>query len=203
MSLLSVEILGRELGMVPPLVLGGLVVARRVAERVLTWHREKGERSGFFSTSLLFLSYVSAFAFALWSLGRRTSPVHAVTAGGSLWAAAIALRMWALVHLKEQFSFWIEIREGHRLVDTGPYAIIRHPLHLAFALEVTAFSLGAWTVWAVVPTALAWIVVAARNRTEEAALREHFGEAWEEYAAHVPSMNLVRGLTRLARGTQR
>ena len=107
--------------------------------------------------------------------------------------------MWALAHLREQFSVWIEIREGHRLVDTGPYAIIRHPLHLAFAVAVTAFALAAWSAWAAIPAALVWTVVLVRNRTEEAALREHFGGSWDEYAARVPSMDPVRGIVRRVR----
>jgi protein-S-isoprenylcysteine O-methyltransferase Ste14 len=194
LSLLPTQLLGHELDLLPPLVLGGLVLVRRVAERLLTWHREEGKRSGLLSTALLFLSYVSALAFALWALGRGDTPVPVAAAAGALWAGAVAFRMWALAHLKEQFSFWIEIREGQRLVDTGPYAIIRHPLHLAFALEVTAFALAAWSAWAVSPAALAWIVVLVRNRTEERALRAHFGGAWDDYAARVPSMDFLRGL---------
>lgn len=199
MSLLPTHLLGREIDLLPPLVLGGLVLARLVAEQLLTWHREKGKRTGLFTTALLFLSYVSALTFALWALGRRGPPVGATAAAGALWAGAVAFRMWALVHLKEQFSFWIEIREGHRLVDTGPYAIIRHPLHLAFTFEVTAFALAAWSAWAISPAALAWVVVFVRNRTEEQALRAHFGRAWDDYAARVPSMNFLRGLVNRAR----
>lgn len=199
MSLVPIDLFSRELDLAPPLVLGVLVVARCVAESLLTWHRERGVRSGRVSTSLLFVSYVGAFAAALWGLGRWSPPVWAMAAGGAVWGLAVAFRMWALVHLREQFSFWIEIRDAHRLVDTGPYAVLRHPLHLAFALEVTAFAGLAWSAWAAAPAALAWILVFTRNRTEEAALRAHFGGAWDEYAARVPGMNFVRGLVRLVR----
>lgn len=199
MSLLPVVILGREVDLVPPAVLCGLVVARGIAEQLLTRHREKGRRTGRVTTALLFLSYVGGLALALRGLGLGGATVRVTGGAFALWGAAIAFRIWALVHLREQFSFWIEIREQHRLVDTGPYAIIRHPLHLAFALEVSAFALAAWSAWAAVPAALVWIVVLVRNRTEEAALREHFGKSWDEYAARVPSMNPVRGLVNRAR----
>ena len=199
MSLVPVDLFGRELDLAPPLVFGSLVLARRIAERLLTWRRERGVRSGRVSTSLLFVSYVGALAAALWGLGRWSPPLWAMAAGGAVWGLAVACRRWALGHVREQVSFWIEIRDGHRLVDTGPYALMRHPLHLAFALEVTAFAGLAWSAWAVAPAALVWIVVFTRNRTEEAALRAHFGGAWDEYAARVPGMNLARGLVRLVR----
>lgn len=199
LNILPVDLLGRRIDLVPPLVLGGLVIARRVTERLLTWRREKGKRTGRVSTALLFLSYVGALAVALWSLANRAPPLSAAISAGALWASAVAFRMWALVHLREQFSFWIEIRPENYLVDTGPYAVIRHPLHLAFAVEVTAFALASWTAYAIPPAALVWITVLARNPIEEAALRGQFGRAWDDYASRVPSMNLLRGAVNRAR----
>jgi len=44
------------------------------------------------------------------------------------------LIIWVRLHLKNLFSERVELQEGHYLVNTGPYALIRHPLYSAFFL---------------------------------------------------------------------
>jgi protein-S-isoprenylcysteine O-methyltransferase Ste14 len=160
-------------------------------------------RSGWTSTALLFLCYVSAMGLAVVEVARGASPWAALGVGGALWSCAVAIRMWALAHLREQFSALIEIRPAHRLVRSGPYGIARHPLHVAFGLEVTAFAGAAWSWWAIPPAALVWIVILVRNRTEERALAAHFGGEYDAYRARVPAMNVVRGLARRFVGRRR
>ena len=180
-------------------VFAGALAARHLAQLRLTRGKIGGARSGWATTALLFLCYVGAMGFAFARVASGAAPVAAVLAGSSLWLAAVAFRMWALAHLAEQFSSLIEIRSGHRLVDTGPYSVVRHPLHLAFGLEVGAFAAVAFSAWAVVPAVLVWGVIAVRNRTEEGALRAHFGRAYDDYSERVPAMNLVRGFLRRRR----
>ena len=183
------------------------LVVRHLVQLWLTRRKVKGapacapaaRRSGWVSTGLLFLCYVTAMGLATFSLARGSVPLAAAAAGTALWLAAVAFRACALVHLAEQFSSLIEIRPAHRLVDTGPSAIVRHPLHVAFGLEVAAFGVIAWSSWAIPPAALVWLVILVRNRTEEAALRAHFGAEYDAYRARVPSMDPMKGLVRLAR----
>ena len=177
-------------------VFGGALAARHLAQFWLTRKKVAGARSGWVTTSLLFVCYVSAMGCAFVRVASGEGAGWALAAGGALWTAAVAFRLWALAHLAEQFSSLIEIRSGHRLVDTGPYSLVRHPLHLAFGLEVGAFAVVALSAWAAAPAALVWIVIVARNKTEEAALRAHFGAAYDEYASRVPGMDVARGVFR-------
>ncbi len=187
------------------------LVVRHLVQLLLTRRKAKGapasapaaRRSGWVSTVLLFLCYVTAMGLALVRLARGPVPLAAAV-GTALWLAAVAFRAWALAHLAEQFSSLIEIRPAHRLVDTGPYAVVRHPLHLAFGLEVAAFAVIAWSSWAIPPAAMVWLVILVRTRTEEAALRAHFGAEYDAYRARVPGMDPVKGLARLlGRGRMR
>jgi protein-S-isoprenylcysteine O-methyltransferase Ste14 len=184
-------------------VFGGVLAARHLAQLVLTRKKIAGARSGWVTTSLLFVCYVSAMGCAFVRVASGNGSGWAIALGAALWLAAVAFRMWALAHLAEQFSSLIEIRSGHRLVDTGPYSVVRHPLHLAFGLEVGAFAVVAFSVWAAAPAVLVWIVIVTRNRTEEAALRAHFRAAYDEYAARVPGMDVVRGVVRRLRHSAR
>lgn len=45
---------------------------------------------------------------------------------------AFALMVWVRRHLRDLFSEKVEIQPGHHLVNTGPYAFVRHPLYTAF-----------------------------------------------------------------------
>lgn len=45
---------------------------------------------------------------------------------------AFALMVWVRRHLQHLFSEKVEIQPGHYLVNTGPYAFVRHPMYTAF-----------------------------------------------------------------------
>ena len=64
----------------------------------------------------------------------------------------------------------IEVEAGQRVVATGPYAIVRHPMYAAIAMIslATPVALGSW--WAFIPALLLVAVLAARIRNEERVL---------------------------------
>jgi len=45
---------------------------------------------------------------------------------------ALALHFWARRHLQEFYAERVEVQPQHRLIDTGPYARIRHPVITSF-----------------------------------------------------------------------
>ena len=47
----------------------------------------------------------------------------AVTVGGLLFA------VWARRHLARNWSSAVTIKQGHELITTGPYALVRHPIY--------------------------------------------------------------------------
>jgi protein-S-isoprenylcysteine O-methyltransferase Ste14 len=63
----------------------------------------------------------------------------------------------------------LDIREdsGHKVIDTGPYAIVRHPMYSGFTLMMfsVVLALGSW--YALIPAILAVIFLAIRIRFEE------------------------------------
>jgi protein-S-isoprenylcysteine O-methyltransferase Ste14 len=104
-------------------------------------------------------------------------------------AGAFAFAWWARLHLGRLWSGMITLQEGHRLVDTGPYRLARHPIYTGFLGAAWAFALltGAPTslIGAVVLTAqMAW-----KARREEAFLRQELGaEPYDAYAARAPML---------------
>jgi protein-S-isoprenylcysteine O-methyltransferase Ste14 len=55
--------------------------------------------------------------------------------------------VWARVHIGRNWSGVVTIKEGHELVDTGPYALVRHPIYtgLLVAFIGSAFARGNWS----------------------------------------------------------
>jgi protein-S-isoprenylcysteine O-methyltransferase Ste14 len=61
----------------------------------------------------------------------------------------------------------IQTERGHHVVDTGPYAIIRHPGYFAACLLFPgiALALGSW--WALIPAAFAALLTIIRTEWED------------------------------------
>ena len=120
----------------------------------------------------------------LWSVGRGGASILALlTIPGFLFA------WWARIHLGRLWSSGIARKEGHRVVDTGPYAIVRHPIY-AGLLEATLVSAVANGR----PTALAGFLLMALGLWLKARLEERFlvrelgREAYETYRRRVPML---------------
>ena len=73
-----------------------------------------------------------------------------------------------------------------RLVIDGPYAVTRNPGYVALTLLSCGIAFSLSSLWAMVATALAVVVVDRFVvRREEAYLRRHFGGDYDRYTARV------------------
>jgi Putative protein-S-isoprenylcysteine methyltransferase len=79
----------------------------------------------------------------------------------------------------------IQSDRGHRVVDTGPYSIVRHPGYAGLLLvpPVSGLALGSWLAFAV--GVMMSMMVVRRVLFEDAFLREHL-EGYRAYAQRVP-----------------
>jgi protein-S-isoprenylcysteine O-methyltransferase Ste14 len=117
----------------------------------------------------VFFGFVFA-AIALW----LATPTPATLQMGSLVAlGGEALRLWAAGHLEK----------SREVTRSGPYQFTRHPLYLGSSLIGIGFAIAAnhIVVAAIVVTYLLLTLTAAM-RSEEAHLREKFGDAYDAYA---------------------
>jgi protein-S-isoprenylcysteine O-methyltransferase Ste14 len=119
-------------------------------------------------------------------LGNRVIPrgYDLRIAGVILLWAGIALALWARWHLGQYWSGRITIKEDHKLIRTGPYAHLRHPIYSGLILAVigTAMEMDQWrgVLAIVVVTAGFWI----KARREEQMLIAEFGDAFREHTQH-------------------
>jgi protein-S-isoprenylcysteine O-methyltransferase Ste14 len=86
----------------------------------------------------------------------------------------------------------IQTERGHHVVDTGPYAVIRHPGYFAACLLFPgiALALGSW--WSLIPAAFAALLIIIRTKWEDRMLHTEL-DGYSAYAKRV-RFRLVPGV---------
>jgi protein-S-isoprenylcysteine O-methyltransferase Ste14 len=104
--------------------------------------------------------------------------------GASLALAGVAFAIWARVTIGREWSGEVQIKEGHQLIRSGPYAHIRHPIYMGILVAVagTALAIGAYR--ALVGIGVIWLGFARKAKKEESFLAEQFGSAFEDHRNH-------------------
>jgi protein-S-isoprenylcysteine O-methyltransferase Ste14 len=130
------------------------------------------------------LAATGAYIFmpGLWPWMYLSIAVPARFLGVVLGFSSVILLVQVHHALGRNFSSTLVIRQGHRLVRTGPYRFVRHPMYSAYLLLfVGAFLMSA--NWLVGTTGVGIIatLMTIRLVREEALLVERFGAEYEEY----------------------
>jgi protein-S-isoprenylcysteine O-methyltransferase Ste14 len=71
---------------------------------------------------------------------------------------------------------------------TGPYKLVRHPIYTGGLLAILGTAIVAGVSSALLGFGLTLIGIWIKLQREEAALREHFGPAYEEYSQRVSAV---------------
>lgn len=99
---------------------------------------------------------------------------------------ALAGLVWVHATLGRHFSDRLNLQAQHQLITSGPYRWVRHPMYsFLFLFFVASAELSANALIALCSALLIaniWI----RIGHEEKMLREHFGQAFDDYARRTP-----------------
>jgi protein-S-isoprenylcysteine O-methyltransferase Ste14 len=90
-----------------------------------------------------------------------------------LWLGAWAVRTAAGVNLERP----------NQLVDSGPYALSRNPMYVAWTLGYVGVALVAGTAWPLLLLPVVLVVTQVVVLREERSLERRFGEAYRSYKA--------------------
>ena len=109
--------------------------------------------------------------------------VVAFVVGAAVGWLGLLLRWWCFVALGRYFTVVVRTSPDQKVVDSGPYRILRHPSYtgLLMALLGGGVMLGNW-VGALASFAVLLAAVVYRLRIEERALMAGLGEAYRGFA---------------------
>jgi protein-S-isoprenylcysteine O-methyltransferase Ste14 len=96
--------------------------------------------------------------------------------------AGISFTWWARIHLGQFWSNAITHKEGHHVIDTGPYGLVRHPIYTGLIAGMLVTGIAVGTVTAIVGAVLISLGMAQKARMEEVFLSAELGV--EEYGAY-------------------
>ncbi|HTZ50180.1 MAG TPA: isoprenylcysteine carboxylmethyltransferase family protein [Spirochaetia bacterium] len=101
-------------------------------------------------------------------------------AGAALCVIGLALALWARTSLGTNWSGSPAAKEGHELVTSGPYGVIRHPIYTGMLTMMLGTALIAGAPGLLVLVAFS-AIVAYRVRVEERLMQQLFPGTYREY----------------------
>lgn len=107
----------------------------------------------------------------------------------ALVGAGLIFTWAARLHLGPLWSSAAAPTESHRIVDTGPYGIVRHPVYAGLLLAALATAVERGRIEAIAGALTLTAAVSLRAKLEERFLRRDLGdEAYSAYRARVPML---------------
>jgi protein-S-isoprenylcysteine O-methyltransferase Ste14 len=129
----------------------------------------------------IFVSVYIAFAFASFGIARWPSWVF--YPGIVLMVLGILLRQWSIVVLGRFFSSMVAIQEGQKVVDSGPYRLVRHPSYTGAFLIFMGQGLALQSWGAILLLVLTFgLAYGYRIYVEEKVLISELGDDYVKYS---------------------
>ena len=102
--------------------------------------------------------------------------------GAFILAGGITLLWLSHYHLGKNFHSLVVSKEKQVLVETGPYRWIRHPIYTAYFMSyIGGGLLPGNLVLTIIPVIMFAVLAGMRMGSEEAVMRDRFGQAYVEY----------------------
>jgi len=108
-------------------------------------------------------------------------PFWARWAAFAVGLAGLGFWTWTHLALGTLWSPQLQLRANHRLVTSGPYRRIRHPMYTAILIWVASLGLVMANWIPILFAALAAVFLVARVPQEEQMMLEQFGDEYREY----------------------
>jgi protein-S-isoprenylcysteine O-methyltransferase Ste14 len=92
--------------------------------------------------------------------------------GYALLLVGVGITTWAeAVNKFFEPTVRIQTERGHKVIDTGPYALVRHPGYVGGLFMAAGMALSLGSVWALIPAGLASFLLILRTRWEDQTLQ--------------------------------
>jgi len=105
--------------------------------------------------------------------------------GSVLTIIGFLFALWARFYLGSSWDAFISLRLDHKLVRTGPYAIVRHPIYAGFILALAGSVLNFGHLRSFVAATMVTLAWIYKSGIEESFMLDHFGMEYGRYCRNV------------------
>ena len=157
-----------------PMMIMGIVMFIKspslLEKRLASKEKESAQKGVVGISALMFLSgfIVSALDFRF---GWSHVPLWSMLVAAGIFLVGYAIYAEVLRE-NAYLSRTVEVQEGQRVIDTGLYGIVRHPMYLATLLMFLPMPLVLGSFWGLIPFAIYPVAIIIRIINEEKVLTE-------------------------------
>jgi protein-S-isoprenylcysteine O-methyltransferase len=105
--------------------------------------------------------------------------------GAALTITGLAFALWARLFLGGNWDAFISLRLHHKLLRTGPYAVVRHPIYSGFMIALVGSILNFGHLRSFIAATIVILSWVYKSGLEEAFMRNHFGIEYDQYCHNV------------------
>jgi protein-S-isoprenylcysteine O-methyltransferase Ste14 len=158
--------------------------AARTEKRLVSWE------VGFYNLCVTGGAILSVRGNGSWAIRLWHTGPGAAWAFAAATLAGLLFTWWARIHLGRLWSGGtITRKEGHHIIATGPYGLVRHPIYTGLIAALLATAAAQGTAAALLGWALVALGLCARAFAEERFLADELGaEAYARYRRRVPML---------------
>jgi protein-S-isoprenylcysteine O-methyltransferase len=170
--------------MLPSILVGVMMCGEIYANRL---RRREAQRRDNGSLYVIYALIATGYgvAFGLWG-ARHAPPPHlgawALWVGAVVTLSGVAFRLWSVITLGQYFTYVVRVSSDQKVVETGPYRLLRHPSYTGGLLAAIGIGLSLRYGLAPAITGLSSLLAyLIRIQVEERALAEGIGEPYRAY----------------------
>lgn len=119
---------------------------------------------------------------------RLVAAAEAPWIGLLLCVAGMAFAGWARYWLGQYWAGALALKEDHRLIQAGPYAIVRHPIYAGVLAAALGTALMVGDLRGFVLSAVVAGCYLIKIRSEERWLRDAFGDEYTKYQTRTAAL---------------
>jgi protein-S-isoprenylcysteine O-methyltransferase Ste14 len=134
-----------------------------------------------------FVLFLAAWAHPLGPVAIRRTALSDVVAVGTC-ALGLIVAIWSRKVLGAEWSRDVELKQGHKLVERGPYSFMRHPIYTGHLLMGLGTAIGSGLVIAFVGLASLAVGFWIKLNQEEQLLLRGFPDEYPAYKARVKAL---------------
>jgi protein-S-isoprenylcysteine O-methyltransferase Ste14 len=131
--------------------------------------------------------------FLIFGFRRSSNPLWPITVPVLATAVILAIcgfafAIWARRHLGRYWSARVTLKQGHQLIESGPYRLVRHPIYSGLLLSMAATVITIATAQSVCGYGVLFGALIFKLAVEEQLLAAHLGPAYKDYQKRVKAL---------------